>query len=422
MKYYLIGKTLKHSHSLQIHNGLHNFNYDLLSLNNKSFINFMEKKDFKGLNVTIPYKNQVIPYLYYKDEIVNITSACNTIVNKNNKLYGYNTDYYGFLDLLNYYKIDIANKVCLILGSGSTSKSVYQALNNKKANKIYVVSRNKGLTYSKLNLIAKEVEIIINTTPFNMYPKSTNKSLIDLKMFNNLKEVIDVIYNPFRTKLLIDAKDLHINYHNGLYMLVLQAYYTEKIFKQKGILKKDAIRIYKNLFFDNTNIVLIGMPSSGKSKIGKMLALKLNKEFIDVDKEIEEKTNIINKDFILTYGEKEFRKEERKVISSLKNKKGVIISTGGGSILNKNNVNYLCMNGIIVYLNRKFKSLSVSDSRPLSNDYTKLKKLYKERLPLYKKYADIIIKDNDDEKIVNEIIRRCFNGKFWWFKISIKEK
>ena len=231
-------------------------------------------------------------------------------------------------------------------------------------------------------------------------------------MFNNLKEVIDVIYNPFRTKLLIDAKDLNINYHNGLYMLVLQAFYTEKLFKQKGIYKKDAIKVYKDLFFNNTNIVLIGMPSSGKSKIGKILSLKLNKEFIDVDSEIEAKTNISNKDYILTYGEKQFRKEERKVITSLKNKKGVIISTGGGSILDKNNVNYLCMNGIIVYLNRKLKSLSVSDSRPLSNDYPKLKKLYKERLPLYKKYTDIIINDFDDEKTVNEIIRRCFNGKF----------
>ncbi len=413
MKYYLIGKTLKHSHSLAIHNGLHNFNYGLLPLNNKAFINFIEKKNFKGLNITIPYKNQVIPYLYYKDEIVNITSACNTIINKNNKLYGYNTDYFGFLDLLSYYKVNIENKICLILGSGSTSKSVYQTLVSKKASKIYVVSRNNGLTYNKLDLIANEIEVIINTTPFNMYPKNTNKSLIDLKIFNNLKEVIDVIYNPFRTKLLIDASYLKINYHNGLYMLVLQAFYTEKLFKQKGIYKKDAIKVYKELFFNNTNIVLIGMPSSGKSRIGKMLALKLNKEFIDVDTEIETKTNMSNKDYILTYGEKQFRKEERKAISSLKNKKGVIISTGGGSILNKNNVNYLCMNGIIVYLNRKLKSLSVSDSRPLSNDYIKLKKLYKERLPLYKKHADIIINDyNDDEKIVNEIIRRCFNGKF----------
>lgn len=412
MKYYLIGKTLKHSHSLLIHNGLHNFNYGLLPLNNKSFINFMEKKNFKGLNVTIPYKNQVIPYLYYKDEIVNITSACNTIINKNNKLYGYNTDYYGFLDLLNYYKVNIANKVCLILGSGSTSKSVYQALLSKKASKIYVVSRNNGLTYDKLDLIANEIQVIINTTPFNMYPKNTNKSLIDLKMFNNLKEVIDVIYNPFRTKLLIDAKDLNINYHNGLYMLVLQAFYTEKLFKQKGIYKKDALKVYKDLFFNNTNIVLIGMPSSGKSKIGKMLALKLNKEFIDIDSEIEAKTNMSNKDYILINGEKQFRRIERKVIFSLKNKKGVIISTGGGSILNKNNVNYLCMNGIIVYLNRKLKSLSISDSRPLSDNYSKLKKLYKERFPLYKKSADIIINDFDDEKTVNEIIRRCFNGKF----------
>ncbi len=413
MDFGLIGYPLKHSFSKNIHSFLADYKYELYELDESSFDTFMKKRDFKGINVTIPYKQKVIPYLDSISDSTKAISAVNTIVNDNGKLIGYNTDVLGITATFSNFQINPHGNV-LILGTGGTSNTAYHAFANKRSNdmqpKIYKAYREtskiKGdILYDDIPKIYDDIEIIVNTTSNGMYPHADDSLLIDPSKFKNLKAVIDVVYNPLRTKLLIEAEKLGVKTASGLYMLIAQAYYASCIFKgEKNKLfyntKSDIIcqKIYKSCLKEKQNIVLTGMPTCGKTTIGKKVASRLGLEFIDIDTLIEKEINQSIKTYIEKYGEESFRDVEAKVIKDISLKNKVVIATGGGAILRDENVTNLKLNGKIYFMNRSIALLHPDKDRPLTNNYAELKKKYDERLPIYKKTCDVEIDGDLDEK------------------------
>lgn len=398
MEYGLIGKKLGHSFSKEIHESIADYKYELCELTEEEFKVFMEKKDFKAINVTIPYKQQVIPYLTYIDPIAERIGAVNTIVNNNGKLYGYNTDYLGLKALIEKKKIHIKNKKVLILGFGGTSKTATSVVKNLECKEVLHVSINNEpntITYEEAVLNHNDSQIIINTTPCGMYPNNDNL-IIDINRFDKLSAVVDVIYNPIRTKLIQNAKKRNLKHASGLYMLVAQAVYACCIFLNKEIDLSLIDDIYDKLYKSKRNIVLIGMPSSGKSTIGKILAKKLNREFYDCDKEIEKRIGMEIQDFLNDNNEQEFRNIEEEVVKEISKKSGVVISTGGGVIKRSSNIDRLKQNGKVFFIDRSLENLTPTTSRPLSATAEALRKLYKERYQLYLDAADVCINNDDD--------------------------
>lgn len=416
MEYGLIGYPLKHSFSKEIHHKIKTFtedyNYELVELEESMLDEFLTKKAFIAINVTIPYKQKVISYLDYIDDVAKEINAVNLIVNKDGKLYGYNTDYYGLNELLigvDFTKFDTA----LILGTGGTSKTSKKVLTDKNVKNIIFVSRKQGegvITYDELEKYYDKDIIIINSTPCGMYPNNDDY-LIDVNKFTKLHAYIDCIYNPLSTKTVIDAKNKNIYATGGIKMLASQAIYAYEIFKNQKVDKKYIDIITKQIVFEKQNIVLIGMPSSGKSTISKILSKKLNKIYIDSDKEIEKKENMKISEIFDLYGENHFRQIEKEVIKDISKNSNIIIATGGGVILNKENIERLKQNGIIIFLNRKLEYLIPTNDRPLSSDINALKKRYDERIHLYLQYADIVIDANSSIKGNVEKILKALNVK-----------
>lgn len=387
MIYGLIGEKLGHSFSKEIHESINDYKYDLMEIRKEDLEDFLLKKDFKGINVTIPYKQDVIKYLDYIDPIAKRINAVNTIVNNDGKLFGYNTDYYGLKALIEKNNIIIKNKIVLILGSGGTSKTSKTLVTDLGAKDIYIVSRtssNETISYDDLNQFYNEEVVIINTTPCGMYPNNLQR-VIDVKKFQKLTGYVDVIYNPLRTINVIESSPSI----GGLYMLVAQAVFAHDIFLGKT--SSDALidNMYSKVLYNKRNIVFIGMPSCGKTTIGKILSADLNKEFIDTDILIENKIHMPISDFIKHNGIDEFRKLENETVKEIYTSNNKIISTGGGCVLNEENVMLLKQNSIIIFINRSLEKLKPTSSRPLSSNYFDLKKLYHDRLPIYKKACDI---------------------------------
>lgn len=412
MKYGLIGKNLSHSYSSLIHNFLDSNPYSLLSLNENEFDDFMKNKDFIGINITIPYKEKVIKYLDVIDEKAKEIGAVNVVVNKNGLLYGYNTDYYGLKKLITSSSIDITNRNCFILGNGGTCKTTIKVLKDLNAKSITIVSRQKSnstITYEEF-LNRNNVEIIINTTPVGMYPL-IEEELIDIKLFPNLKGVIDVIYNPINTKLIVKSKELGINSIGGLKMLVEQGILSSELFLDKHYSPSICNSLYSTLYKQVSNIVLIGLPMSGKSTIGKELAKKLNKQFIDIDEEIEKEEKSSISTIFNKFGEDYFRKLESKLIVKYSKEKNLIIACGGGVIKNHSNMINLKLNGTIIHLTRDDSKLIFNSSRPLINckeDYLKLKN---ERYSTYLKYQDYQIDNSSSiEECVNKIMEVLYEN------------
>lgn len=408
MQYGLIGEKLGHSFSKEIHEKINNYQYELKELNKDEFKTFMEEKNFKAINVTIPYKEKVIPYLDYIDKFAKELGVVNTIVNKNQKLYGYNTDFLGLRDLVLTNNINPSNKKILILGDGATAKTAYAVFKSLNAKKIIFVSlnpQNDAISYQEA-LKHLDTNIIINATPCGMYPNNDDL-ILDITNFINLEAVIDVIYNPLNTALLRSAKKMHIKALSGLYMLVAQAVYASCIFtdQQEKDVNKIICEIYKKIKNEKENIVLIGMPSSGKTTIGKILCKKLNKEFVDTDQKIEEIIKMPIANYLNQQNEKEFRKIEKDVIKTISKQNNQVISTGGGIILDEENIWHLQANGKIIFLDRPLELLTPTSSRPLANDFNKITRLFNERINLYQKYADLIIKnDQSIDEVINKIL------------------
>ena len=416
MLYGLIGETLKHSYSKEIHEKLASYQYDLIPLNHDEFNHFMQHKEFTAINVTIPYKKAVIPYLDHIDEHAKKIGAVNTIVNKHGQLYGYNTDYYGFYYMIKKHHVKINHKKVLILGSGGACSACLAVVKDLHPSSVQIVGRTKKehvITYDECIKEHFDANIIINTTPVGMYPNQ-DSSPIDLEPFINLEYVLDVIYNPLQTDLCIQAKERNIPYVAGLEMLVAQAKQSVEHFLDQSLDSSCIDQIYQHLLFKHCNIVLIGMPSSGKTTIGKILAKQVNKTFIDCDDELVKTANMsIPKIFELEQ-EEGFRLRESDVIRKVSKMNDAIISTGGGCVLRNENIRQLQKNGILIYINRDVDQLLSNDSnRPLSSSKEKVQLLYTQRLPLYQRYADLTIDNNQSiEECISQLIQKLYDTYF----------
>ena len=404
-RYGCIGKKLTHSFSKEIHSGLADYEYELIELSEAEVVDFLEKREFAAINVTIPYKETVIPKLDYVSEIATEIGAVNTIVNKDGKLYGYNTDYYGMKALIERAGVVINGKKVLILGTGGTSKTARALARNLGADKVLVVSRSKkesSITYEEVIAEHSDANVIINTTPSGMYPEVDARP-VDISAFTSLEGVIDAVYNPLSTNLVADAKKRGIKAEGGLYMLVMQAAYAVEKFLGRKVLKEDADKVFCKILASKENVVLTGMPASGKSTIGK--ALKLDGfEFVDTDQEIEKRCGCSIKELMATKGEEYFRDLETEVIRDVSKESSRIIATGGGAILRAENVDCLKQNGRIYFIDADPRRLVATDSRPLSDTYEKLEKLYRERIDIYKNTADVIVEDMDTPEAEAEYI------------------
>ena len=408
MQYGLLGEHLTHSYSCEIHAGIADYNYELCEIPKDKLDDFMVHRDFKAINVTIPYKQSVIPYLDFISERAKRIGAVNTIVNNGGKLFGYNTDCLGMTEALRCAGINIKGKKVLILGTGGTSKTAYAVANDLGAKEIVTVSRHEGngaITYECAVSRHEDAEIIINTTPVGMFP-ATDGCPIDISAFPHLKGVFDAIYHPLRTNLVLDAAACGIPAIGGLYMLVAQAVYASALFLGKEP-KIDVIgNMYDKITAEKQNIALIGMPSCGKTTIGLQLSEKLGRELIDTDNIIIEKVGMSISDIFAKYGESEFRRLEAEAIKEASDKSGIIIATGGGAVLNPLNIRALKRNSAVVFLDRPTECLLVTSDRPLSSSRTAIEKMYSERYGKYTDAADIHIDAGPaPDSIVDSILK-----------------
>ncbi|MEE1185498.1 MAG: shikimate kinase [Acutalibacteraceae bacterium] len=398
MEYGCIGEKLSHSFSKIIHNEICDYDYELYEIKKDELKTLLTERKFKAINVTIPYKQDVIPYLDSIDEFALKIGAVNTIVNKNGKLLGYNTDFSGMCCLIENSKIDLKNKKVLILGSGGTSKTAFAVASYLGAKEIYKVSRKStesSISYDDAYKLHNDAHIIINTTPVGMYPK-IGESAIDISDFNKLEGVVDAVYNPLRTALVTSALKRGIKAVGGLYMLVAQAVFAAELFTDKAIDNGEIDRIYKKILLSKENIVLTGMPGCGKTTIGKALAKELNKEFIDIDDEIVKETGKPITEIFAEGGEELFRNIETQVIKRFSALQNCVISTGGGAILKEINIDFLKENGRIFYIDRPLEFLVTTDDRPLSSNREMLKKRFEERKDIYEATADFKLRAGND--------------------------
>lgn len=423
-KYGLIGKTLVHSYSKEIHEALGRYQYQLFSLAEDEMPDFINARDFRGLNVTIPYKKDVIPLCDEVTDLARGIGAVNTLFWKNASgtgssesisqedkiLVGHNTDYEGFLYAASRAGIDFEGKGVLILGTGGTSLMARRAAADQNAAKIYIASRhpetdppsgselqNAGIlstvSYDQLPEIAASIDVIVNTTPVGTFPNNMQQ-VIRLKDFPGCQAVIDVIYNPFKTALLLEAEKLGLKYTNGLPMLVAQATAAAGYFLgTPGAFQKENQRIIKAMKQQMGNIVLIGMPGTGKSLIGKLLAELTGKTLQDTDAKIEEEAKMTIPEIFEKEGESGFRDRESAICKKLGKERNLIIATGGGAILRPENVDALRQNGTLVHITRSIDKLPTR-GRPLSKNIETLKKMEAQRMPLYKAAADITFRNN----------------------------
>ena len=423
-KYGLIGKTLVHSYSKEIHEALGRYQYQLFSLAEDEMPDFINARDFRGLNVTIPYKKDVIPLCDEVTDLAREIGAVNTLFWKNASgtgssesisqkdkiLVGHNTDYEGFLYAASRAGIDFEGKGVLILGTGGTSLMARRATADQNAAKIYIASRHpetdppsgseiqdagilSTVSYDQLPEIADSIDVIVNTTPVGTFPNNMQQ-LIRLKDFPGCQAVIDVIYNPFKTALLLEAEKLGLKYTNGLPMLVAQATAAAGYFLgTPGAFQKENQRIIKALKQQMGNIVLIGMPGTGKSIIGKLLAELTGKTLQDTDAKIEEEAKMTIPEIFEKEGEAGFRDRESAICKKLGKERNLIIATGGGAILRPENVDALRQNGTLVHITRSIDKLPTR-GRPLSKNIETLKKMEAQRMPLYKAAADITFRNN----------------------------
>jgi len=397
MEYGCIGEKLTHSFSAEIHAKIFDYKYELLEIEKEKLPEFMRSKNFKAINVTIPYKKDVIPFLDVISEQAEKIGAVNTVVNKDGRLYGFNTDFAGMKALIEYNRIEIKGKKVLILGSGGTSATALAVAKALGARQVFRVSRTKRegfITYPDAQKLHNDAQVIINTTPCGMYPHA-DESPVDIDLFKKVEAVVDAIYNPLRTTLVSKAKAKGINAVCGLYMLIAQAVFAAEKFTDTSIPTCKIDEIYKMLCVQKENIVLIGMPSSGKSTIGKILAKELNMNFIDTDSVIVEKTGKQITEIFENSSEEEFRRLEAETVKEISSLQNTVIATGGGAVLNPKNTEYLKQNGRIYFLDRPLEKLIVTSDRPLSSDREKLKRRYDERYELYCSAADVRIQCDD---------------------------
>lgn len=398
----LLGKSLAHSYSPQIHRLLGKYSYQIFEKQPQEIAEFLQTGDFTGLNVTIPYKKDVIPYCSELTDCARRMGAVNTIVRRpDGKLVGHNTDYFGFLFTVKRMGLSVKGKKVLVLGSGGASLTSVAVMQELGAT-VVVISRTGVNHYGNLHL-HKDAAVIVNTTPVGMYPKA-GVSPVDLDLFPRLEGVLDIIYNPARTRLLLDAQHRNIPCENGLWMLVAQAKESAEWFTGNQINDALISQIYEDLSKQMENIILVGMPGCGKSTVGQLLAQQVGKQFVDADTEIIKAAGRSIPEIFQREGEDGFRKWETGVLEQLGQRSGLVIATGGGCVTREENYPLLHQNGTIVWLKRNI-SILPTDGRPLSHA-GQLEQMYAVRKPLYARFADrIISNDGAPEEAVQAILK-----------------
>lgn len=411
MRYGLIGEKLGHSFSKVIHEALCDYTYDLIELAPDEVDDFMRKRQFAAINVTIPYKEVVMGHLTTIDPAARAIGAVNTIVNVGGELHGYNTDFAGIEYMLGMHNMHLSGKKVLILGSGGTCKTALAVAGHQGAASVHIASRNPSngqISYEQALRHHNDADVIINTTPVGMFP-AIDFSPIDLLRFPSLQFVVDVIYNPMRTRLLLQAEQLGIPCCNGLQMLVAQAKYAAEHFTGKSIPDQRIADISHQLCTDLRNVALIGMPSCGKSTTGAQLAAELGKQFVDIDVLIAQIAGMSIPEIFRLHDEKHFRAIEKQALRSVCGKTGLVISCGGGIVVDEDNIRLLRHNSTICFLARDLEKLLAADpTRPLSSSQEAVNRMYRQRLPLYDKYSDFTVHNNGAQADAVRAIKEKF--------------
>lgn len=399
MKCGLLGRKLGHSYSPQIHEYLGDYSYDLFEKEPEDVEDFLKHGDFHAINVTIPYKKTVMPFCHLT-ETAKYMGSVNTIIRQSDgSLLGHNTDYFGFTSMVEKTGLDPRGKKCLVLGSGGASVTAVAVLKEMGAN-VVVISRSGENNYGNL-FLHRDASIICNTTPVGMYPNN-GVSPIDLTLFPHLEGVLDMIYNPSRTQLLMDAAKLGLVHANGLWMLVAQAKEAAQWFLDKQLPDMLIEDVYRKMRMQMENLILVGMPGSGKSTIGRQLAEKLGKTFVDADAELIRLSGKSIPEIFAQEGEDGFRSWETAVLEELGKGSSRIIATGGGCVTRIANYPLLHQNGKIFWLQRALDKLP-TDGRPLSQA-GKLEEMYQIRKSMYEAFADCIVDNNQDPQNTLESI------------------
>lgn len=410
MHYGCIGEHLTHSFSKEIHGALADYLYELKEIPVGSLEKFMTRRDFRAINVTIPYKQDVIPFLKEIDERAAMIGAVNTIVNRNGALYGYNTDFGGMSALIQRAGIVLQGKKVLILGTGGTSNTAMAVARHMGASSVYKVSRTPKpgvLTYDTVKKAHLDAQILINTTPRGMFSCQSGMA-IDPGLFSRLSGVVDAVYNPLRTEFVLKARRMGVPAAGGLYMLVTQAVLASEIFLDRQYPADTAAQVYRRIKAQKENIVLTGMPGSGKTTVGKLLAQTLGRPYVDTDTRIAEKTGRTPAEIISSQGEAAFRDAEAEVIREVALQNGAVIATGGGAVLRPENVDALRMNGRIFFLDRPVEQLVPTRDRPLSATREAVLKRYNERYGMYSSTADIVISNDSTPEAAAQLVERSF--------------
>lgn len=390
MNYGCIGEHLSHSFSRDIHGKLDDYDYILKEIPPAELDAFMRRRDFKAINVTIPYKQAVIPYLDHISDTAKRIGAVNTIVNRDGELWGYNTDFGGMKALIARCGLDLAGRKVLICGTGGTSRTAMAVAECLGAAGVYRLSRSArdgAISYEEAYERHSDARILINTTPCGMYPHNGTMA-IDPARFPKLEGAIDAVYNPLSSAFVRAARSCGASAAGGLYMLVMQAVLAWEIFTGRSCEAEKAESVYRDMLRARENVVLIGMPASGKSSVGAILAEKLGRELLDSDALIVEKAGECIPAIFEKHGEAYFRELESEVIRAASARTGIVLATGGGAVVRGENVDALRQNGRLFWLDRPLAELIPTADRPLGNSPEALKKRYEERYPLYRAAAD----------------------------------
>ena len=392
MKFGLLGRTLGHSFSPRIHSALGNTNYELFECEPSQLQEFFADPELQGINITIPYKVNALEACDVVDPRAERIGCVNTMVRKDGKWHGYNTDYDGFVFTLQHAGIDVASKECIILGDGASSATVHVALEDLGAKNIVHLSRKTAPFYGDAPNYYETAQIIINCTPIGMYPHNP-ANLIDITQFSKLEGVVDLIYNPRRTILLLQAEMMEIPHCDGLPFLVAQGVEAANHFQGESFGTKEIEQILRDMRREKENIILIGMPGVGKTTVGKALGEEMGRTCIDVDQELEKEIGDIST-YITEQGEPAFREKEAEMIAKLGTQTGLVISTGGGCVTVPKNFAHLRQNGRIYQLTQPIENLSTTGRVLSSGGIERLRELEEIRTPMYESFAQCIIEHN----------------------------
>ena len=412
MRYGLIAQQLGHSFSKPIHEKLAGYTYDLMPMPPQEVGPFLQRREFAAINVTIPYKETVIPYCDEVDEAARAIGAVNTIVNRDGRLYGYNTDFAGAVYMLESHGVRLEGRRVLILGTGGTCKTFAAVARHLGAREVLRAGRKaaEGVLDYEVCRKLQDVQVILNASPRGMYPHGEEAPLVHLEDHPRLEAVADAVYNPLRTRLLQEAQARGIRAVSGLSMLVAQAKYAVERFLDTSLPEERIGEITLDMLRERSNMVLIGMPSAGKTTLGRELARRTGKTLVDMDDRIRERIGMEIADYFARFGEGPFREVERAVAEELAQETGLVIATGGGVVKDPANMACLARNGVILRIDRALPKLLAGNGRPLSSTPEAVERLYRERTPLYQKYAQVTVDNNGKMQAAAEAALQGFEA------------